>query len=422
MKNREVGKGAKLKDSNMANYGGKGHHDLREGAAKKENAWKGAGLKPGIDIWRIENKKAKKSGDAAHFGVKKWPKSKYGTFFDGDSFIVLHTKRDKKNDKKLTHVIYMWLGLNSTQDEMGVAAYKTVELDDLFQGEPIQCRVVQGHEPRRFTNLFDRPILTLSGGVESGFNHVKSEAYTPRLLWVKGKSKNLRVMQCEPSASNMNHNDVFVLDAGSTLYQWNGSSSGPFERHKAQEVMKGLKSDRLNTAGVHNVKFEVLEDRDSQGHDEFWGLIKGDRNNVPNEAIETTKSGRKISISDSMVKPRGNALFRCSDRTGKLKFDLVKQGALSLELLDPKDVFIVDAKTEIFVWVGKKASKQERREAMPLVTKFMKKQHLDMWTPVTRVIDNGRMPSAFKAAFSGEGGGGEQTEFTKEAKGCCIVM
>lgn len=406
----------------MAGYGGKAHHDLREDAAKKEKAWVDAGLKPGLDIWRVENKKAKRSGNAAHFGVKKWPKSKFGTFFDGDSFIVLHTKKDKKNKKKLVHDIYMWMGLNSTQDEMGVCAYKTVELDDLFHGEPIQYRVIQDHESRRFINLFDRPILTLSGGVEGGFNQVKSKAYKPRLLWVKGKSKNLRVQQCEPLAENMNHGDVFVIDAGTTLYQWNGSTSGPFERHKAQEVMRGLKSDRLNTAGVHDIKFEVLEDKSSGDHEEFWGLIKGNRTSLPPEATTTTQSGRILTMTDSKVQVRGNALYRCSDSTGKLKVDLVQEGALSMSLLDCNDVFIVDARTEIFVWVGVKASKKERREAMHLVTKFMKQKKLDMWTPVTRVIDGGRLPSAFKAAFSGEGAHGEETEFTKEAKGCCLVM
>ena len=67
-------------------------------------------------------------------------------------------------------------------------------------------------------------------------------------------------------------------------------------------------------------------------------------------------------------------------------------------------------------------SQNERKEAMPLVTKFMHQKKLDMWTPVTRVIDGGRLPSAFKSAFSGEGAKGECTEFTKEAKGCCLLM
>ena len=30
-----------------------------------------------------------KGGQAAHFGIARWPKKNYGKFYDGDSYIVL---------------------------------------------------------------------------------------------------------------------------------------------------------------------------------------------------------------------------------------------------------------------------------------------------------------------------------------------
>lgn len=50
-----------------------------------------------------------------------------GTFFSGDSYIVLNTYKKKDSDKLLFDV-HFWLGRYTSQDEAGTAAYKTVEL------------------------------------------------------------------------------------------------------------------------------------------------------------------------------------------------------------------------------------------------------------------------------------------------------
>jgi hypothetical protein len=44
---------------------------------------------------------------------------------------------------KLSYAIHFWLGSETSEDESGIAAYKTVELDDLFGGSARQYREVQ---------------------------------------------------------------------------------------------------------------------------------------------------------------------------------------------------------------------------------------------------------------------------------------
>ena len=61
-----------------------------------------------------------------------------------------------------------------------------------------------------------------AGGVESGFNHVEPDQYDPRLLRVTGKFKKLQVYQVPLDLDSLNSTDVFVLDGGLSLFQYNG--------------------------------------------------------------------------------------------------------------------------------------------------------------------------------------------------------
>ncbi|XP_014672311.1 PREDICTED: gelsolin, cytoplasmic-like [Priapulus caudatus] len=158
----------------------------------------GAGEEPGLEIYRIVN-----------FEVTAWDKRKYGEFFSGDAYIILKTGKTRSGSYSWD--LHFWLGKDSSQDEQGTAAIKSVELDDALGGQATQWREVQNHESSQFISYFKKGIIYLEGGAESGFTKVDRDAYTKRLLKVKGH-RNVRCHEVERKCSSLNMGDVFILD------------------------------------------------------------------------------------------------------------------------------------------------------------------------------------------------------------------
>jgi gelsolin len=361
---------AKLEDSNISNYGSKEHKDLKLAAAKTEKAWEGAGKAVGIQIWRIEK-----------FKVVAVPKEGYGKFFSGDSYIVLHTYKHPESDKLLYNV-HFWLGSETSQDEAGTAAYKTVELDDLLGDLPVQYREVQGCESKEFLDLFSGAIIIQKGGIDSGFNKVKPEEYKPRLLHMKGNNKGVRVSEVKLDAKSLNDGDVFLLDCGLTLYQWNGKTAGIFEKRKANEIIQNIKKER-NGKPVS----KVLDDLEDEP--EFWKLLGG----------KPAKGSIAAATSDDVKVEKVKDLWEVSDKTGELKITKVASGGIKKSELKTDEVFILDLGDAAWAWVGKGASKQERAKGIQYAVDHFKKQGKSDHIPISRVCEGGE-PKAFLAHFS----------------------
>jgi gelsolin len=360
-----------LADSNIANLGSDLDKKIRVAAAQTEKAWTNAGKEVGLQIWRIEK-----------FTVQSVPKDTYGTFYSGDSYIVLNTYK-KKDSPKLLWDVHFWLGKFTTQDEAGTAAYKTVELDDLLGGDPVQHREVQGHESDLFLSYFNNEIKLLEGGVDTGFKHVEPEKYRPRLLHLKGRKK-VRVTEVELSHKSLNSGDVFILDAGLKIFQWNGSKSGPQEKMKGAQLCRALAGERKGLP-----KIEVLEE---SGKDlaAFWSLLGGQG---------PVKSAEEGGDDSEFEKASEKRLFHLSDASGTMVFKEVGKGAsVKKSLLNSDDVFILDTGAEVFAWIGKGASVGEKKKAMQFAQDYLVKYNRPFFLPIARILEGGEN-EVFRTSF-----------------------
>jgi len=343
-------------------------------AAEIAKIWKTAGSKVGLEIWRIEN-----------FKVVPQPQSTFGSFYSGDSYIVLNTYT-LPGRKALQWDVHFWLGKDSTQDEMGTAAYKTVELDDYLGGGPVQHREVQGYESQLFQSYFPHGMRIMEGGVESGFNKVKPKEYKPRLLQLKGR-KRVRLVEVPLEAKSVNSGDVFILDLGLLLIQFNGKDSSGRERIKAAEICRALDEERSNIPDVVVFEeFAKLEDWPKE-----WTDLLG---SGPYATAEEGGDDLEFEKVDST-----RTLYRLSDASGTLEMTKICEGSVSRDKLDGDDVFILDVGNEIFTWVGLGASKNERREAMKHAMEYIEKNGKPTTIPVT-VTMQGAESKYFWSFFS----------------------
>ena len=366
-------KGVKLEDSNMANYGSKEHIAARKKAAESEKEFKNAGTKPGLQIWRVENRRT--ANDTPDFGIKAWPENEYGSFYTGDSYLILNTYQVKDENGKLTDKlawdVHFWIGKESSQDEYGVAAYKAVELDDLLDDGPVQHRETQGDESALFQSYF-KHIQYMEGGIASGFRHVKPEEYVPRLFQVKRTVKTVRASQVPVAAKSLNDGDVFVLDAGLKIYVFIGTSANAFEKMKGAALAHNLIAARQG-------KSKLVNDLD----DEFWKLLNGSPKDVQPAVPDDVREdpSKQVLSAEKLV------LYQLSDESGKMTFSKITEGKVTQSMLKSQDVFIVDANYEVFVWIGKGASKAEKSQAMKYAVDYLKHAGKPDTTPITRIME-----------------------------------
>jgi len=66
---------------------------------------------------------------------------------------------------------------------------------------------------------------------------------------VAGGHKSSVVVREVPK-SMINSGDVFILDTGKVLYQWNGKSSSGIEKVKGAEYAHGIEADRAGAVNV----------------------------------------------------------------------------------------------------------------------------------------------------------------------------
>jgi len=319
-----------------------------------------------LNVWRIKNLKK-----------EEVPLNEYGQFFAGDSYIVLYSYKKGSKD---AWIIYFWQGRDSSSDEKAASALLTVDLDDALGGEPVQVRVTQGAEPQHFLCLFKGKMVIHDGGYASGFANRKIEdvkADPVALYHIHGTNDvNTHAIQSKATAASLNSGDCFALNTNNTVFVWLGKGANDAERKCAGSIAKVVGGPR-----------KLVTLNEGAETDAFWTALGG-KGEYPNSK----------DLASGAVDPR---LFHCTTaKTGTFKIDEIFN--FSQDDLINDDVIILDAFSEVFVWVGHDSTKDERDNAFKAALEYVKRvndgRHAD--TPVFKVMA-GSEPPNFTCHFHG---------------------
>ncbi|XP_063063521.1 advillin [Engraulis encrasicolus] len=328
--------------------------------------------KPGLQIWTINRMR-----------MVPVPEKAYGNFFEGDCYVV-STASSSSCD------IHYWIGCSSSQDEQGASAILVSQLDEALGGSPVQHREVQNHESPRFRSYFKNGLIYKKGGVGSGFQHVETNAYNIlRLLHVKG-TKHITASEVEVSWNSFNKGDIFLLDMGKAIVQWNGPQSNRRERLKAVLLAQDIR-DRERGGRAQIGVVEGAREEDSPEMMKVMRAVLGQRSSVLREAIPDDMPG---------VGQMGTVrLYSVSDDRGQLMVQEVASQPLTQDLLRSTDCYIIDQGGMcVYVWKGKHASREERRTAMSRAVGFIKAKNYPSSTGV-EVMAEGGESAMFKHLF-----------------------
>uniref|UniRef100_A0A8C9Z0G9 Villin like n=1 Tax=Sander lucioperca TaxID=283035 RepID=A0A8C9Z0G9_SANLU len=308
------------------------------------------------------------------------PAQGFGNFFEGDCYIINQSKGSGQSAD-----IHYWIGNSSSQDEQGAAAIYVTKLDEHLGGSPVQHREVQGNESPLFRSYFKNGLIYKKGGVASGFHHVDTNVYNVlRLLRVKGR-KHVTATEVEVSWNSFNNGDIFLLDMGKAIVQWNGPQSNRREKLKAILLAQDIR-DRERGG---RAQIGLVEGNDEQASPELMKVMM---------AVLGQRTGQlKEAIPDDEPDQVQNTNVRLYH--GNLVVQEVATQPLTQDLLHSSDCYILDQRgSNVMVWKGKQASKEERQEALNRAVGYIKAKNYPYSTNVN-VMTEGGESAMFKHLF-----------------------
>ncbi|CAF1063837.1 unnamed protein product [Adineta ricciae] len=199
--------------------------------------------------------------------------------------------------------------------------------------------------------------VDLSPVVKFGYEPYKETM----LILIKGRRQcSLRLIN--PIYDSINEGDCYLLITPLKVFAWIGRYANTLEKARTTDLIDYLRQHR--DFGLRNeVKYFILDqakdDTEDDSHAEFRDMLHGEideyksMDEVTDDDVyeaNITELTRVYRVENDLLMPLENFCFR----------------SLSIQILDPNEVFVFDFGAELYVWNGKFADKTKRNMGLQL--------------------------------------------------------
>ena len=321
--------------------------------------------KPLLVIWKSVDLK-----------LQKIPESNHGTFLNSEVYLILNIKSP---EEKYAHI---WTGRKSSKEKISYISFKVLQLDHKLENNCVILYESERNESELFKSYF-KFFTILRDRIEEIHKSLDDQQYKARLFHVHSSGANIHSRQISINKKNIDTGDVYMLDIGVKVFIYIGKGSNSFEKFHLSCMVEKIKEVRQNKAIIISIDESCeLNEHDLKNKNEFEEFLQKFEEN-----IQETEEQNKIDKNY-------RKMMKLSDENGKLELTDVEY---KKESLVSQDSFLIDRGDAIIIWIGKEASKKEKKFAKFYANKYISKENRNGLSVI--IVNEGKLSSELDKCF-----------------------
>jgi gelsolin len=162
-------------------------------------------------------------------------------------------------------------------------------------------------------------------------------------------------------------------------------------------LLASRKKKTFQSQNVHfiYIYFTHLEQNSGSGQKDFFEALGGE-GDIP-DVDEQEEEEKDEQAVKRLLRLHSSGPFGI----GHMKFDLVAEDKITKDMFDTHDVFVFDVGHQVYTWIGRKASRKERKLGLQYAQDYVKGcEGRSAFTPICQVVEGGE-DELFESSLEG---------------------